>query len=242
MPPYDKSKGPKEGKSAISSKLRQKLYGNQLIYNNPVPNFADWYSQQQKGPVQQPQPQEGININTTPQQVGTLPQTQAQPQQPPSTYQLGNGKDFGGMDQQQFMRMLVDRFGPQMMQQQQYALETQRGAQVRPAEQFEAAARAQDPLRYTQQNEAARMAQSPWAPGGQFQGHRAEDIYTPEEILASQGNTAQNQILRNRMPVSADRRAQLAGVPANQRANAGEFDPEELLRQNRIYSANRSYM
>ena len=28
------------------------------------------------------------------------------------------------------------------------------------------------------------------------------------------------------MPVSADRRAQLAGVPANQRANAGEFDPE----------------
>ena len=32
------------------------------------------------------------------------------------------------MDQQQFMRMLVDRFGPQMMQQQQYALETQRSA------------------------------------------------------------------------------------------------------------------
>jgi hypothetical protein len=107
---------------------------------------------------------------------------------------------------------------------------------------YQAQAQAQDPIRFAQEQRQAELDTSPWAKGGLFEGRRAADIYTPEEILASQGNTAQNQILRNRQPLSADRRAQLAGVPVNQRANTGEFDPEELLRQNRIYSANRTYM
>ena len=63
-----------------------------------------------------------------------------------------------------------------------------KGAQVRPAEQFEAAARAQDPLRYTR----SRTRRRGWHKvrglrGGQFQGHRAEDIYTPEEICGIAG-------------------------------------------------------
>jgi hypothetical protein len=169
-----------------------------------------------QGPVQQGGP--GIDINT--QQVPGLPPQQASPQL--NTYQQGNGRDFGGLDQQQFLRMLMERFGPQMMQQQQYALETQRGAQVRPEEQFQAAAKAQDPLRYAQQTEAARMATSPWAPGGQFdKGYHLN----PTAALASQGNNATNQW------------AQRGGM-----VYGGEqIDPEELKRLN-ASRGNRTYM
>jgi hypothetical protein len=232
---YDQSVGPREGKSAISAKTRKKIYGKK---GQRVP-FNQWYADQQRGPAQGPvnQPGQGIDINT--QQVASL-----QGQQPPvdtsALYRLGNGRDFGGMDPQEFLKRFA--LAQQVQDTEQYKAETARGWQVRPEEVFQAAARAQDPVRYAQEQRQAYLDTNPWGPGGQFAGHRAADIYTPEEILASQGNTAQNQILRNRQPISADRRAQLAGVPANQRANAGEFDPEELLRQNAIYAANRTYM
>jgi hypothetical protein len=236
---YDQSVGPREGKSAISAKTRQRIYGKK---GKRVP-FNQWYAGQQQGPAQGPvqQPGQGIDINT--QKVAGLqgnvgPQPQAVDTS--ALYRQGSGQDFGGMDQREFLARFA--LANRLADTQQYQAETQRGWQVRPEEVFQAAARAQDPVRYEQEQRQAYLDRNPWGPGGQFEGHRAADIYTPEEILASQGNTAQNQILRNRQPISADRRAQLAGVPVNQRANAGEFDPEELLRQNAIYRANRTYM
>jgi hypothetical protein len=229
---YDRSKAPKEGISSISAKTRKRLYGNQ-----PQPNFSDWYAQQQRGPAQGP-----VQANQTATK--------------PNDFYTGNAPQLTLDNQQQLLANMfrpesqVPAGGPGSDRQLQMYLDFQREQMANdirqnPAKQlqaYQAQAQAQDPIRFAQEQQTARLATDPWGPGGQFEGHRAADIYTPEEILASQGNTAQNQILRNRMPISADRRAQLAGVPANQRANAGEFDPEELLRQNAIYRANRTYM
>jgi hypothetical protein len=237
---YDKSLGPKEGKSSISGKTRKRIFGGE----KGIGSFNQWLNQGGAGGPVRTDGGGNIDINT--QRVEGL-QTPTQPQLD-ITNQLynpqqmlanmfnpqapGGGQQETPADQQKKLQMLID-----------WMRESQ-ATDIRqnPERLYQAASQAEDPVRFAQEQDAARLATSPWAPGGQFAGRRAADLYTPEEILASQGNTAQNQILRNRMPISQERRAQLAGVPAAQRANAGEFDPEELLRQNRIYANRRSYI
>jgi hypothetical protein len=58
---------------------------------------------------------------------------------------------------------------------------------------YQAQAQAQDPVRFAQQQRQAELDTSPWAKGGLFEGRRAADRMSPEAILASQGNTAENQ-------------------------------------------------
>jgi hypothetical protein len=231
MATYDKSVAPKEGKSAISGKTRKRIFGG----DKGVGGFNEWLNQGGAGgPVRT---DGGIDINT--QRVEGL-QTPVQPQLD-ITNQLFNpqqmlGNMFNpqagqqGGDQTANLKMLID-----------WMRESQAADLQRPDIAFQAAARASDPVRYAQEQRQAYLDTNPWGPGGQFAGERAADIYTPEEILASQGNTARNQILRNRQPLSPEERQRLAGVPRAQRANAGEFDPEELLRQNQIYANRRSY-
>lgn len=80
----------------------------------------------------------------------------------------------------------------------------------------------QDPVRFAEQRRAASLA-DPFGPGGYFEGRRAADLYTPEAILASQGNTAENQWA--------------------QRGGAKGIDPEELKRLNAAtYQARKTYM
>lgn len=55
---------------------------------------------------------------------------------------------------------------------------------------------AKDPVGWAiKQGEAANIARNadPWGVGGAFEGRRAADLMTPQQILASQGNTAANQ-------------------------------------------------
>lgn len=226
--PYDKSEGPKEGKSAISGKTRKRIFGG----DQGVGSFKDWQDVggaggpvNTGGQVTQPNEFSGDVKMTLDNQLANMfnPQQQA----PAWT----GGGQTNPEQQTQNLKMLID-----WMRESQATDLRQNPERV-----YQAAAQASDPVRYAQEQYQARQATDPWGAGGQFAGHTARDLYTPEEILASQGNTAQNQILRNRMPISADRRAQLAGVPEAQRANAGEFDPEELLRQNAIYRNRRSY-
>jgi FKBP-type peptidyl-prolyl cis-trans isomerase 2 len=141
--------------------------------------------------------------------------------------------DGGGRgDQTQRLQMLADLWGQQLAQKQ--------AMQIRPEEAYEAEARAYDPVGYAQRQREARLATDPWGPGGQFEGRRAADLYTPEEILATQGNTAQNQIMSMRKPLSQEQAAGLQGKVESQRA-PGEFDPEELRRLNEQYTAMRTY-
>lgn len=50
-----------------------------------------------------------------------------------------------------------------------------------------------DPEKYAREQYMAQQYTAPFAEGGVFQGRRAADVMTPEQILASQGNTAANQ-------------------------------------------------
>src|SRR5580765_1165779 len=229
MASYDRSTGPKEGVSSISAKTRRRLYGK------PEPqNFSDWYAQQQRGPAPGP-------VQTATKQndfyTGNAPTLTLDNQQQllSNMFRPGSEAPVGGQGSDRQLQMYLD------FQREQMANDIRQN----PAKQlqaYQAQAQAQDPVRFAQEQRQAELDTSPWAKGGQFEGHRAADIYTPEEILASQGNTAQNQILRNRRNISPERAQALAGVPAAQRANAGEFDPAELIRQNQIYSMNRTYM
>jgi hypothetical protein len=84
----------------------------------------------------------------------------------------------------------------------------------------------EDPVAFEQQNYQARLAKDPWGPGGQFEGRRAADLYSPEAIVASQGRTAENMIRQ-------------AG--GGKKPSETTFDVDELKRMNRIYAANKSY-
>jgi hypothetical protein len=122
-------------------------------------------------------------------------------------------------------------------------LEAQQKAQVRPAEEYEAQAKAQDPVKFAEQRRAASLA-DPFGPGGYFEGRRAADIMTPEEIMASQGPTAANQWASLRGPLTAEQKQNLqgpSGVKVAAQRGAGEFDPEELRRLNEQYRARRTY-
>ena len=138
----------------------------------------------------------------------------------------------GGGSQEELMRALID-------------LERQRIAKQPTIEEaYMAKARARAPVATAiAQGEASRIARNadPWGPGGAFEGRRAADLYTPEEILASQGRTAENQIKSLRRPLPEEQAANLRNVVASRR-DAGEFDPEELRRLNREYAMRRSYI
>ena len=83
----------------------------------------------------------------------------------------------------------------------------------------------EDPVAHAQQQYQARLARDPWGPGGQFEGRRAADLYSPEAIVASQGNTAENQLRQ---------------IGAGKKMPGGEeFDVDELKRLNQIYAAGR---
>ena len=221
---YDPSVAPREGKSAISPETRKRIYGDkggrrgrpqkkkqQVVENVAGGSFQPDLSNQFAG-----------NVNMTMQDQLT---------NMANLWGGGGGQQDQPRNQEQtdMLRAMMEYWRDPANQ------------MIRPREAFMAEREAAiGPERTAQENYQARLAGDPWAAGGLFEGRRAADIYTPEEILASQGSTAQNQILRNRMPVSQERREQLSGVPASRR-RAGEFDPEELLRQNRIYRANRTY-
>jgi hypothetical protein len=87
----------------------------------------------------------------------------------------------------------------------------------------------EDPVGHAKELYEARQATDPWGPGGQFEGRRAQDLYSPEAILASQGRTAENMIRQ-----AGGGRKPVEGEPA--------FDVNELKRMNRIYAANKSYV
>jgi hypothetical protein len=84
----------------------------------------------------------------------------------------------------------------------------------------------EDPVRYEQEKQQARQAKDPWGPGGQFEGRRAADLYSPEAILASQGNTAEMQLRQ-------------AGAARKPKEGEPEFDLDELKRMNQLYAAGR---
>jgi hypothetical protein len=80
-------------------------------------------------------------------------------------------------------------------------------------ERLQAFSEYQDPVAHAQGQQQARLARDPWGPGGQFEGRRAADLYTPEQIVASGGMTAENQL-------------------RSQQKKTDTFDPEELKRLN----------
>ena len=90
------------------------------------------------------------------------------------------GGESGGYDEEALMQMLQSM-----------------AERWRPQEQFSDKLAALDPVGWAiKQADAGNITRNanPWGAGGQFEGRRAADLYSPEEILASQGNTAQNQI------------------------------------------------
>ena len=88
---------------------------------------------------------------------------------------------------------------------------------------LQAQAQVQDPVRLAQEQRQAELDTSPWAKGGLFEGRRAADRMSPAAILASQGNTAENQ---------------WAQLGANK-----NIDPEELKRLNAAQAGRfRTYM
>ena len=90
-----------------------------------------------------------------------------------------------------------------------------------PMAQAQALVYANDPTMYARKQYENRLGADPWGPGGQFEGRRAADLYTPEYLLASQGNTAENQI------------AQMGGHKG--------IDPAELAIMNRGIYNRRAY-
>jgi hypothetical protein len=135
----------------------------------------------------------------------------------------------GGGSQEELLRALI-------------GLERERIAKQPTVEEaYMAKARARAPVATAiAEREASNVGVSPWGPGGLFEGRRAADLYTPEEIVASQGRTAENQIKSLRRPLPGEQAANLQNKVASKRG-AGEFDPEELRRLNREYAMRRSY-
>ena len=187
MATYDRSEGPKEGKSAISGTTRKRIFGGK----KGVGSFTDWQNQQ--GPVNtqaQGQPNEfsgdvRMTLNDTLQGLANLWGGGGGQQAPQWTG--GGGQPQGGNDQIQNLKMWID-----------WMREKQAADLQRPAVAFQAAAQASDPVRYAQEQYTARQASDPWGPGGQFE---KSPRLSPAAVLASQGNNATNQW------------AQLGGVP-----------------------------
>lgn len=121
-------------------------------------------------------------------------------------YGQGGGGDEAGL-QRRRLEAMVDMWREQ--------LAAKQAMQVRPAEEYEAQAKAQDPVKFAEQRRAASLA-DPFGPGGYFEGRRAADLYTPEQIVASGGMTAENQL-------------------RSQQKKTDQFDPEELRRLNAQY-------
>jgi len=119
----------------------------------------------------------------------------------------------GDGDQRRKLELLADLW--------RQGLEAKQATQIRPAEAYEAQARAADPAGFAAKQYQARLAGDPWAAGGQFAGRRAADLYTPEQIVASGGMTAENQL-------------------RSQQKKTDQFDPEELKRLNEQY--RRTYV
>jgi hypothetical protein len=215
MATYDRSAGPKEGKSSISGTTRKRIFGGE----RGIGSINDWLNQGGAGGPVRTDGGKGIDINT--QKVPGL-QTPTQPQSD-ITNQLFNPQQMlgnmfnpqapgGGQQspeqQTQNLKMLID-----------WMREQQAADLRRPDIAFQAAARAEDPVRYAQEQQTARLATDPWGPGGQFAGRRAQDLYTPEAIIASGGNTAENQIARlgGRKGVNPDEMARWDEIYRNSR-------------------------
>jgi hypothetical protein len=146
----------------------------------------------------------------------------------------GYGGDEAGL-QRRRLEAMVDLW--------REGLAAKQAMQVRPAEEYEAQAKAQDPVRFAEQRRAASLA-DPFGAGGYFEGRRAADLMTPEEIMASQGPTAANQWASLRGPLTGEQKQNLqgpGGVKVAAQRQAGEFDPEELRRLNEQYRARRTY-
>ena len=71
-------------------------------------------------------------------------------------------------------------------------------------------AQVNDPEGYARRQYNAQTYAAPFAEGGLFQGRRAQDIMSPEQILASQGNTAANQWAQLGAGGDEQRRANMA--------------------------------
>lgn len=132
-----------------------------------------------------------------------------------------------GNDYDQFRNSFGEGdFGRLLMQ-----LLAQGGLQQDSAADFiRAKAETRDPVGWAiKQGEAGNITRNanPWGEGGAFEGRRAADVMTPEEIMASQGNTAANQWASKR-----------AGITPAQK-QAGEFDPDQLRQLNAM--RQRSY-
>jgi hypothetical protein len=115
--------------------------------------------------------------------------------------------------------------------------------QAAPRQNLQALAEYEDPVGFAQRRREAALA-DPFGQGGYFEGRRAADIMTPEEIMASQGRTAGNQWASMRQPLTPEQKQNLqgpGGVKVAAQRGAGEFDPEELKRLNAQYVANRTY-
>lgn len=147
--------------------------------------------------------------------AGGAPQATAPVVATPAPVQAAGGRDPA---QVKFMEGLMDLWRTKQENQSPEAIR----------QNLQSLAEYEDPVAHAQQQYQARLAKDPWGPGGQFEGRRAADLYSPEAIVASQGNTAENQIRR-------------AGG-GKKLPEGGEFDVDELKRLNRIYAANRSYV
>jgi hypothetical protein len=211
MATYDKSVGPKEGKSAISGTTRKRIFGGK----KGVGSFNEWLNQGGAGgPVntgQQAQPNEfsgDVRMTLDNQQQLLANMFNPQGQQAPTW--TGGGQPQGG-DQMANLKMWID-----------WMREKQAADLQRPGIAFNAAAQASDPVRYAQEQYTARQASDPWGPGGQFADRPR---LTPEAAIASQGNNAVNQW------------AQQGGITQG----GQQIDPAELRRLNQIAAAGRGY-
>lgn len=90
--------------------------------------------------------------------------------------QYGGGGGGGG-DMEMLLRNLMERWRP---------TET-------PSELEHTKKQLANPEEYARRQYMAQQYAAPFAEGGAFQGRRAADVMSPEQILASQGNTAANQ-------------------------------------------------
>ena len=208
---YDRSKAPKEGVSSISARTRQRLYGR------PEPqNFSDWYAQQQRGPSQGPVRTDQPATKQNDFYTGNAPTLTPDSQQQLLENMFKPEQQVGGQGSDRQLQMWLDFKREQMAND-----INQNPAKMLQA--YQAQAQAQDPVRYAQQQRQAELETSPWAKGGLFEGRRAADRMSPEAILASQGNTAENQ---------------WAQLGANK-----NIDPEELQRLNAAQAGRfRTYM
>lgn len=157
---------------------------------------------------------EMANLNDLWRGAGGAPQTQA-----PVTTAAPQAVEGRSPEQTQFLANLMNLWQTKAANQSPEAVR----------QNLQSLAEYQDPVGYEQEKYQARLTKDPWGPGGQFEGRRAADLYSPEAILASQGRTAENMIRQ-----AGGGKKPAEGEPA--------FDVDELKRMNKIYAANKSYV